>query len=99
MTPQIDELLEYTSELRESLEDMCYQFGGWNEKIGGLTTNGLSALEGAFSALRWDDPHPMPSMCCDEPGCKKQKCCGTPTLGGYRNTCGEHRPKEQADDK
>ena len=30
---------------------------------------------------------------CDEPGCKEQVSCGTPTPTGYRNTCGKHRPK------
>ncbi len=29
---------------------------------------------------------------CDEPGCWKDSTCGTPTLEGYRSTCGEHRP-------
>ena len=30
---------------------------------------------------------------CDVPGCKRAASCGTPTPDGYRNTCGEHRPK------
>ena len=30
---------------------------------------------------------------CDEPGCKKEVTCGTPTPnGGYRQTCSEHKP-------
>jgi hypothetical protein len=33
-------------------------------------------------------------MACDEPECWKPASCGTPTENGYRNTCGEHRPKE-----
>lgn len=31
---------------------------------------------------------------CDEPDCWKEVTCGTPTPDGYRNTCGEHRPKK-----
>lgn len=29
---------------------------------------------------------------CDEPGCWKEATCGTPTLDGYRSTCGKHMP-------
>ena len=29
---------------------------------------------------------------CDEPSCWKPATCGTPTAGGYRHTCGEHKP-------
>lgn len=31
---------------------------------------------------------------CDEPGCWRKVTCGTPVKGGYRNTCGVHRPKD-----
>jgi hypothetical protein len=32
---------------------------------------------------------------CDEPGCWQETSCGTPTKdGGYRRTCGKHRPEE-----
>jgi len=34
-------------------------------------------------------------VACDEPDCWRAVSCGTPTLTGYRTTCGEHRPKEQ----
>lgn len=81
------------ADLREALEDMCYQFGYWNEGVGGIGTGGLSALEYAFELLGWDDPHPVPEMCCDEPGCTKAISSGTPTPAGYRNTCHEHGPK------
>jgi hypothetical protein len=33
------------------------------------------------------------SVACDEPGCKSEVSCGTPTPDGYRQTCSEHRPK------
>lgn len=31
---------------------------------------------------------------CDEPGCREEATCGTPTPAGYRSTCGKHIPKE-----
>ena len=80
-------------EYQEVIEDLCYQFCGWDDRIGGLTTDGLGPLEQAFFVLGWDDPHPVQELCCDEPGCKKRITCGTPTATGYRSTCGQHRPK------
>lgn len=29
---------------------------------------------------------------CDEPGCKREANCGTPTPAGYRHTCSKHAP-------
>jgi hypothetical protein len=80
-------LIAETERLREALEGMCYQFAGWNDRKGGLTTDYLFALEDAFDVLGWDDPHPAPRLCCDEPGCKERSTCGTPTPHGYRRTC------------
>ena len=87
-----------TKELQKALKCLCIQFAGWNDRIGGLTTDGLSVLEDAFDLLGWDDPHPMPELCCDEPRCMKRADYGTPLydhdiLYGYRNTCYKHRPK------
>lgn len=84
---------EREQELQEALEDMVCQFAYWSHKVGGLGTGGLSALEHAFSVLGWEDPHPMPGMRCDEPGCMDQISCGTPIPGGYRQTCGKHQPR------
>ena len=81
-------------QLIAALEDVCYQFGGWNDTKGGLTTSSLSALEFAFEVLGWDEPHPVPPMQCDEPGCKKQSVCGWPSPKGYRRTCSEHHNME-----
>lgn len=78
--------------VRELLEDMVAQFGYWSDTIGGVGTGGLSTLEEAFAVLGWDDPHPMPRLRCDEPGCLRQIHAGTPTPTGYRQTCHEHRP-------
>lgn len=46
-------------ELRETVEDLVLQFAYPTTKNGVpvLTTGGLSALEGAFAVLGWDDPH------------------------------------------
>lgn len=32
--------------------------------------------------------------CCDDPECKMEATCGTPTQEGYRWTCGQHVPNE-----
>jgi len=32
-------------------------------------------------------------LICDEPDCKSDATCGTPTDNGYRQTCGKHVPK------
>ena len=80
--------------LREALEDMVNQFAYWSESDPpGQITGGLSALEGAFAALGYDEPHPADHLRCDEPGCRKQSSAGTPTMTGYRRTCHEHYPE------
>jgi hypothetical protein len=81
-------------EMREALEHMTCQFGYWNpgesKGQGGLTTGGLSALEDAFAALGWDEPHYVKEMECDEPGCGAQNSSGWPSPRGYRHTCHDH---------
>lgn len=38
------------------------------------------------------EPNSM-TMACDEPECKSEATCGTPTPAGYRHTCYRHMPK------
>jgi hypothetical protein len=87
-------LCDRIEDLADALDDMVRQFaytGG-----GTRTTGGLSALEHAFDVLGLDDPHPLaPEEMCDEPGCKEEITCGTPTPTGYRRTCGKHLPKRE----
>jgi len=48
--------------MKEALEDMIFQFG-YRSVVNGkpvIFTGGLSALESAFEALGWDDPHYIP---------------------------------------
>ena len=78
------------TEAREILEEVCCQFAPWRN--GGLSHGCHSALERAFKLLGWEDPHPCPEQCCDEPGCREQATGGTPTPTGYRRTCREHAP-------
>ena len=40
---------------------------------------------------------PYLSVACDEPDCWRPVTCGTPIVGGYRNTCGDHRPDASKD--
>lgn len=75
---------------KEAIEDMCYQFAYPLDNPCRISTGGLSTLEEAFNLLGWDDPHPTPHLCCDEPGCGKHAHCGWPSEKGYRRTCGEH---------
>ena len=85
---KVDNLRVENKELKEALVDMCYQFAGWSR--GGHSTNGLSALEGAFSVLGWPDPHICKESQCDEPECNEQATCGISTDNGYRRTCSKH---------
>ena len=79
-------------ELRSALESMVSQFAYTGKKKGRLVlqTGGLSALEEAFSALDWDDPHPCPERECEYPRCHEEATCGTPTKKGYKRCCGKH---------
>jgi len=77
-------------EARDALEHMVIQFGNANDR-GELHTGGLSALEAAFDALGWNDPHPLPaSYLCERAGCSRRSTCGTPTPEGYKRLCYEH---------
>lgn len=90
-------------EWREVVSDLCYQFGYPTTIDGGagLSTGGLSALECAFEALGWSDPHPTPELTCQWPGCDKPSVAGTPwddprapineySGRGYIRCCSEH---------
>lgn len=60
--------------LREALEDMVCQFAYKGTRDGKLIlhTGGLSALEEAFDALDWDDPHYVSDEnACDVEGCNE----------------------------
>lgn len=62
------------SKYKEALEYMVWQFGhkGVKDKKSIIWTGGLSALEGAFEALGWDDPHYVEDYdggICDVEGC------------------------------
>lgn len=93
--PDLQALVEAMApenDLLVTIEDLVTQFahqivhGG----VPAYSTYGLSALEGAFAVLGWDDPHPAPEMACDEPGCSQWATCGIPTADGYRQVCGAH---------
>lgn len=79
-------------EWREVVGDLCVQFA-YRCKCNGrlaLHTGGLSALEGAFHLLGWDDPHPFTEAECERNGCHEEATCGTPTPDGYKRLCWEH---------
>ena len=58
---------------REALEDMVDQFAcrGSDGKRRWLWPGGLSALEHAFEALGWDNPHYVEDGACEIDGCGK----------------------------
>ena len=80
-------------ELESALADMCWQFG-YRGTIKGkreLNTGGLSALEGAFDTLGWDDPYyPETSQGCSKPDCAEWATAGGPHETGYYFTCSRH---------
>ena len=59
LADEVQRLTEANADLREALVDMCEQFAYSGDDGEGpmLYTGGLSALEDAFTALDWDDPH------------------------------------------
>lgn len=77
-------------ELLDVIEGLVIQFAYSLDNPPRLGTMGLSALEDAFQVLGWEDPHPVPEMGCDEPGCGAHAVCGWPSPQGYRRTCSEH---------
>jgi hypothetical protein len=83
-------------ELEEALADMVNQFGyeGSNKNGPFICTGGLSALEGAFFALGYSDPHYTPWRCCEIEGCKEHSSSGMNTENGYKRLCSTHA-KEQ----
>lgn len=88
---------------KDALEEMVWQFGYRGVKDGRPTiwTGGLSALEGAFEALGWDDPHYLPDAegyCCEIEGCVQEDVSGTHWGGLYLRLCREHS-KEALDNK
>jgi hypothetical protein len=66
---------------KEALGDMVFQFGYRGVKNGKpvIHTAGLSALERAFEALGWDDPHYLPEegYTCEVVGCMEADTRGT----------------------
>lgn len=80
--------------VQDALESMVWQFAPRFARDGHryLGAAGLSALEEAFAALGWDDPHPCDDaeMGCAEPGCAEWGTCGQPTPNGYEWRCFAH---------
>ena len=80
--------------MKEALEDMVYQFGYRIvvDNKPAITTGGLSALEEAFDALGWDDPHILPEegFSCDIVGCMKEPSSGQTWGDIYLRLCREH---------
>ena len=69
------------SKYKDALESMVFQFGYrdvWGDDQPTISTGGMSALEEAFDALGWDDPHYLPEegYTCEVVGCMEADICG-----------------------
>ena len=77
-----------------ALIDMLWQFAYRGEKGRRRTlhSGGLSALEHAFGAVGWRDPHYVTteSTSCDHGGCYRWATGGGPTPDGYKHCCSLH---------
>jgi len=85
------------SDLRESLESMVWQYGFRGVRDGKpvIHTGDMSALEEAFEALGWEDPHPVPDvdgLVCDVEGCMEPVSDQGYSWSwtGYWMVCGNH---------
>jgi len=92
--------------LHEALVDMVYQFAyrGMQDNKRIFMTGGLSALEGAFYVLGWDDPHFVgDEHGCEIAGCERWSGCvgayprslakpglESPSMIGFGFLCSEH---------
>ena len=67
-------------DLKQIIEWLVFQFGYRGVKNGKpvIHTAGLSALEAAFEALGWDDPHYLPEegYTCEVEGCMEPDTVG-----------------------
>lgn len=79
---------------KDALESMVWQFGYQGVKDGKpmFATGGLSALEEAFSALGWDDPHFISEegATCEVDGCMHPIASGQPWGYLYLSLCSVH---------
>ncbi len=80
------ELQARIAELESALTSMVYQFAIYSDN--GFITAGLSALEEAFDALDWAQPHRDPRVECDKNGCTKHV-----SVIDHGKWCGDHKPK------
>jgi len=87
----------------DALEEMVWQFAerGTKKKKPILWTGGLSALETAFAALGWDDPHYIEEghrAICDVKGCANWVTAGGDAWRetGHWSVCREHSQSSRA---
>ena len=83
------------NKLRDALTNMVWQFGyrGVKNRKPIIHTGGLSALEEAFEALGWEDPHYLPDAegyCCEVEGCVEPDVSGSHWGSLYLRLCRNH---------
>ena len=80
---------------KDALEGMVWQFGyrGVRDNKPTIWAGGLSALESAFEALGWENPHYLPDAegyCCEIEGCVEPDTSGLTWDGLYLRLCRKH---------
>ena len=97
-----DEWQGKIAKVKKALEDMVYQFGyrGITKKHRPMIwCGGLSALEWAFDALGWDNPHEIPEEgnTCEIEGCMNKIAAGQHWGNGkeYLQLCSKHTQMER----
>lgn len=95
MRDRLAEKNERIAELRETVEDLVWQFGysGVCDGRRCISDGGLSALEGAFAVLGWESPYFVPDEAsggCDVAGCQEWSSSGNVTPDGYKWLCLQH---------
>ena len=80
--------------MKEALEDMVYQFGYRTviDNRPAIITGGLSAIESAFSALGWNNPHYIEEEgnTCEISGCMEPSTSGLRWGILYLSLCHKH---------
>jgi hypothetical protein len=87
--------------MKEVIEDLIYQFA-YHEVIDGkpaLYAGGVSALERAFDALEWDNPHFIQEEgnTCEIEGCMEEPSSGQTWGDCYLSLCLKHGRMKRED--
>lgn len=90
-------------EIKDALESIVWQYGYRGVKDGKPTlyTGGMGALEQAFDALGWDDPHFVDEKenTCEIDGCMEEPSSGMNWGELYLSLCYKHSAMQRRDEE